>query len=138
MKGSEDLPEKLILYDGVCNLCDASIRFILPRDSKGVLRFASLQSELGRKVMMQNSIPITEVPESLIFVENGQPYFYSSGALRIAGSLDFPWSLAGLFLNIPRPIRDFFYRLIARNRYRWFGRKEGCLLPQPQWKSRFL
>lgn len=138
MEATASRPEKIVLYDGVCNLCDGVIRFILPRDRRGNLRFASLQGEFARQVLTRHGIAVSEIPESLILVENGRVFLYSDGALRIARNLDWPWKALAVFLAVPRPLRDGVYRWIARNRYRWFGKQESCLMPSPEWKSRFL
>ncbi len=135
MKGRD---EKIVLYDGVCNLCDAAVRFILHRDKRGKFRFASLQGDFAKKILTQYGIPEGQALESIILIEDGVPYLHSTGALRIARELAFPWNLSAVFLIVPRPIRDAVYRWVARNRYRWFGRQETCLLPRPEWKARFL
>jgi len=129
---------KTVFYDGVCNLCDATIRFILPRDSRGNLRFASLQGEYARAILARHGISNASEPESIVYVENDRPYLRSDAVLRIARSLDFPWSFAAIFLIVPRVCRDVVYRWVARNRYRWFGKKETCLLPSADWRSRFI
>ncbi len=138
MEAMDRKSEKIVLYDGVCNLCDGAIRFILPRDTRGNLRFASLQGEFARAILTRHGIPISEIPESLILVENDRVFLYSDGALRIARNLDWPWRALAGFLLVPRPIRDGIYRWVARNRYRWFGKQETCLLPSAKWKARFL
>lgn len=135
MKGDA---EKIVLYDGVCNLCDATIRFILPRDPRGNLRFASLQGEFARALLARHGVPSATAPESIVYVENDRPYLHSDAVLRIARALAFPWKLAAVFLAVPRAIRDPLYRWVARNRYRWFGKNESCLLPSPEWKGRFI
>ncbi len=129
---------KIVLYDGVCNLCDGAVRFILPRDSRGTFRFASLQGAFATSLMMRHGIAISPTPESILLVSDGRVYQESEAILRIAQGLDFPWPGLGIFLFVPRPIRDGIYRWVARNRYRWFGRAESCLLPQVEWRSRFL
>jgi predicted DCC family thiol-disulfide oxidoreductase YuxK len=129
---------KIILYDGVCNLCDAAVRFVLPRDRQGTFRFASLQGELAKPILTRHGISPAQALESIVLVEDGKLYLASEGILRIASHLDFPWNLARIFLFVPRPIRDGIYRWVARNRYRWFGKQETCLLPRPEWQARFL
>lgn len=133
---------KIILYDGVCNLCDSAVRFILPRDPKGQFCFASLQGEFARKFAANDPIARSAInassPETIILIDGEQFYERSTAVLRIAAGLHFPWSLLGLLRIIPRPIRDAAYCWVARNRYRWFGKKESCPLPRPEWKSRFL
>ncbi|MBS1961806.1 MAG: thiol-disulfide oxidoreductase DCC family protein [Bdellovibrionales bacterium] len=138
MEAMEGADGKIVLYDGVCNLCDAAVRFILPRDSRGNFRFASLQGKLAQEILTRRGIPSGQALESIVLIENGKPYLHSAGILRIARGLDFPWSLAAVFLIVPAPIRDAVYRWIARNRYRWFGKAEECLLPKPEWRARFL
>jgi predicted DCC family thiol-disulfide oxidoreductase YuxK len=138
MDAMEGAGEKIVLYDGVCNLCDAAVRFILMRDSRAVFRFASLQGDYAKKVLARHSIPESQALESFVLIEDGVPYLYSTGILRVARHLAFPWNLGALFLVVPRPIRDAVYRWIGRNRYRWFGKQDTCLLPRPDWKARFL
>ena len=135
MKGTE---RKIVLYDGVCNLCADSIQFILPRDPRGIFRFAPLQGEFAKSVLAQYGISDLAALESVILIEDGKPVLFSSAALRIARQLTFPWNLSAVFLVVPRPIRDAVYRWIARNRYRWFGKQAACLLPRPEWRTRFL
>lgn len=129
-------PAPVVLYDGVCNLCDFAVRFILPRDPRGVFRFASLQGNQGKT--LAHSAVKGDPLESIVLLQDGRVYRYSSAVLRIAGHLKFPWNLLVIFWVIPAPIRDALYRWVARNRYRWFGKQETCLLPRPEWKSRFL
>lgn len=135
MDGAEP---KIILYDGVCTLCDGAVRFILPRDSRGLFRFASLQSDFAKARLARHSISDLQALDSLLLLEGDRLSANSTGILRIALHLGFPWNLAGVFLGVPRPIRDAVYRWIARNRYRWFGKQESCLLPRPEWRHRFL
>lgn len=130
--------ERVVLYDGVCNLCDGAVRFILPRDPQGRFSFASLQSPFGRSMMLQYGINPGGDPESIILVEGSQVFLESTAMLRILSRLVFPWNLLAVFRVIPPGIRDGIYRFIARNRYRWFGKQDSCLLPQPEWRDRFL
>ncbi len=139
MKVNGHPPEQhLILYDGVCHLCHSAVQFILPRDPEGRFRFVTLQSERGKALLTQYGMPAPTVPESIVYIAGDRAYRSSGAALRIAGKLGFPWNLAILFLAIPSPIRDLAYQFIARNRYRWFGKEEACLLPRPEWRERFL
>jgi predicted DCC family thiol-disulfide oxidoreductase YuxK len=130
--------EKIVLYDGVCNLCDAAVRFVLERDSRETLRFAALQGNFARALLARHGIPAPAEPESILLFENGRVFSRSDAALRIARHLDFPWKLAAVFLLFPRRLRDFVYAWVARNRYRWFGKNDACLLPSPKWKDRFI
>ena len=129
--------KRLILFDGVCNLCDSSVQFILLRDKKDRFRFASLQSDYGQNILKQHNLP-TEKFNSLALIENGKLYQRSTGALRIARRLKGAWPMLFAFIIVPPFIRNFVYDFIARNRYRWFGKKESCMMPRPEWKQKFL
>ncbi|ETI66453.1 thiol-disulfide oxidoreductase DCC family protein [Neobacillus vireti] len=128
--------ERIILFDGVCNLCNSSVQFILKRDPNGTFKFASLQGEAGQSLLKKYGLN-TNI-NSFVLIENGEIYLKSTAALRICRKLTWAWRLVAVFLFIPRFIRDLFYELIAKNRYRWFGKKDSCMLPKPEWKSRFL
>jgi predicted DCC family thiol-disulfide oxidoreductase YuxK len=127
----------VILFDGVCNLCNTAVQFVIERDPTAVFRFAALQSDFGQGILAKNAIN-TEGGDTMILVENGQVYDRSTAALRIAKRLSGGIKLLAVFLIVPRPIRDFFYKIIARNRYRWFGKQETCWLPTKELKARFL
>ncbi|MFJ6413515.1 thiol-disulfide oxidoreductase [Terribacillus saccharophilus] len=126
----------IILFDGVCNLCNSSVQFIIKHDKDAYFKFASLQSDFGGQLKVNKQIP--DHVDSIILVENGRVYMQSSAILRIARHLDGAWKLSAAALIIPRPIRDLIYRYVARNRYRWFGRQDQCMLPSPDLKERFL
>jgi predicted DCC family thiol-disulfide oxidoreductase YuxK len=127
----------LVLFDGVCNLCDASVQFILKRDRKKVFRFAALQSPLGRKIGGVLGLPENSL-NTMILVENGRAHLKSGAALRICRRLSAPWPLLFVFILVPRFLRDIVYDFIAGRRYRWFGKKEQCWIPDPEWRERFL
>jgi len=127
----------IILFDGVCNFCNASVNFVIARDRAGYFKFAPLQSEIGEDVIERHGIDTTET-DSVILVEDNFAYTHSTAALRIARRLDGLWSWLFLFIVIPRPIRDVFYRLFARYRYRLFGRQDACMMPTPDIRARFL
>lgn len=127
----------VVLFDGVCNLCNGSVQFILKRDPQARFRFASLQSEAGRSLLVEHGLD-PDALSSVVVVEDGRVWQESSAALRIARHLPGAWKLLRVFTVIPRPLRDAVYRLIARNRYRWFGKSETCWLPTPELKGRFL
>jgi predicted DCC family thiol-disulfide oxidoreductase YuxK len=131
-------PGPIVLYDGVCNLCDGAIRFILPRDRAARFRFAQLQGEFARSLLAGAGLPAVDPPESIVLHENGRTWSGSTAMLRVFLGLGWPWKALGALLLVPRPIRDLVYRWIARNRYRWFGRAESCLMPRAEWKSRFI
>lgn len=128
--------ENIILFDGVCNLCNRSVQFIIKRDPKAHFKFASIQSETGQRVVKQYGIS-NEI-DSLIFIENEQVYIKSSAALRISRKLDGYWRLLTILIILPPFFRDFLYDIVAKNRYKWFGKKESCLLPTIETKKRFL
>ncbi|HRJ89683.1 MAG: thiol-disulfide oxidoreductase DCC family protein [Blastocatellia bacterium] len=127
----------IILFDGVCNFCNASVNFVIARDRAGYFKFAPLQSEIGEDVIERHGIDTTET-DSVILVEDNFAYTHSTAALRIARRLDGLWSWLFLLIVIPRPIRDVFYRLFARYRYRLFGRQDACMMPTPDIRDRFL
>ncbi|MBL7978712.1 MAG: thiol-disulfide oxidoreductase DCC family protein [Bacteroidetes Order II. Incertae sedis bacterium] len=127
----------LILFDGVCNLCNASIQFIIDRDRKGLFRFASLQSDLGFSLRKSFDLASEEV-DSVILIMEGRAFTHSDAALTIAKYLDGAWPMLFGLIVLPRFIRDGIYRFIARNRYKWFGKREHCRIPTPELRARFL
>ncbi|THD67907.1 thiol-disulfide oxidoreductase DCC family protein [Robertkochia marina] len=131
--------KKLILFDGVCNLCNGAVNFVIKRDHGDVFRYASLQSNLGKKMLEERNIDPKSI-DSIILIEPEIAYFIKSdAAIEIARHLGWPWKALTLFNYIlPVSIRDGIYDLIARNRYRWFGRKDQCMLPTPALKAKFL
>ncbi|MGE8207168.1 thiol-disulfide oxidoreductase DCC family protein [Heyndrickxia sp. NPDC080065] len=126
----------IILFDGVCNFCNSSVQFIIKRDPAGCFKFASLQSEIGKKLLREHGIH--DEIDSFVLIEDNTYYIKSSAALRMCKNLQGLWRLLYLFLIIPPPIRDFFYDLIAKNRYKWFGIRESCMLPTKEERDRFL
>ena len=127
----------IILFDGVCNLCDGFVQFVIQHDSKGQFRFASLQSETGREILATHQLPQDQL--STIVLSRGDEFFTKSdAALRILSNLDGILKLTGIFLFLPRFVRDIFYDLVARNRYRIFGRKDACMIPTQELRERFL
>jgi predicted DCC family thiol-disulfide oxidoreductase YuxK len=127
----------IVLFDGVCNLCNGFVDFILRRDTHGVFRFASLQSAIGREftTSCQNNL---WGMGSVVLVEEGKCYVKSTAALRIIRRLQFPWFLGYVFIIFPKVWRDIVYDTIARNRYRWFGKRDTCRLPTAVERARFL
>jgi predicted DCC family thiol-disulfide oxidoreductase YuxK len=126
----------IVLFDGICNFCNQSVQFIIKKDPKGYYKFASLQSDIGQKFL--EKYKISHDIDSIILIDNEECYFKSSAALHICRNLKGVWKLLYLLLIIPRPLRDFFYEIIAKNRYKWFGKRESCMLPAPGVKERFL
>ena len=127
----------IVLFDGVCNFCNASVNFVIGRDKAGYFKFAPLQSEIGEELVAKHSID-TAHTDSVIVVENDRAYTHSSGALRIAKQLDGIWSWTYAFIIVPKPIRDLAYKLFAKYRYRLFGRQDACMMPTPEIRARFL
>lgn len=128
---------KYILFDGVCNFCNASINFIIKRDKKGTFLFTPLQSDLGQKLMKQYDIN-PDKQDSIILIDSKKAYFKSDAALRISKELQGGWKYLRFFLVLPGFIRDFVYDIIARNRYKIFGKKEACMIPTPEERARFV
>ena len=127
----------VILFDGVCNFCNYWVNFAIKRDKKKKLRFAPLQGEAAKKLLNQFGLD-TSTFSSVILIDNGKAYTQSSAAFRICKYLDGGWKLAYGLIFIPKFIRDFFYNIIARNRYRWFGKRKECMVPTPEMIERFL
>jgi predicted DCC family thiol-disulfide oxidoreductase YuxK len=127
---------KIVLFDGECNFCDRSVQFIIKRDPHASYKFASLQSGIGQQFRKDYSIPLHI--DSLILLENEHYYVKSTAALRICKRLKGVWKIGGFFLLIPTPIRDLVYDFIAKNRYKWFGKKDACEIPSSEIKKRFL
>ena len=127
----------VILFDGVCNFCAWSVRFVIARDPRGLFRFASLQSETGRLLLREHGLD-EKAMDSFVLVEGSSAWRESEAALRVCKYLRVPWRFLAVFLVLPRFLRDPVYRLIARNRYRWFGKSDTCLVPSPELRSRFL
>lgn len=128
----------IVLFDGVCNLCNASVQFLLKRDRKQRLHFASLQSEAASELLRRHNYPQGADLNSIVFIDGEKVYTESTAVLRICRYLGFPWNWMQAFLIVPVPVRDAVYRWIARNRYRWFGKKDQCMLPEPGVAARFL
>ena len=134
---AESSDHPILLFDGVCNLCNGSIQFIIPRDPEGTLRFAPLQSDLGETV--QESIGLsTDDLETVVLVDDGMAYTKSDAAIRVAEHLGGSYRLLSLGRLLPRGLRDRIYDVVAANRYDWFGRKEQCMVPDDDVSNRFI
>ena len=127
----------LVLFDGVCHLCNGFVQFVIARDPHGRFQFGALQSASARRVLELYDTP-DPLPDTVVLVEDGKVFTRSTAALRIARRLTFPWPLASAFLVVPRPLRDGIYALIARHRYGWFGRRDHCMVPAAALRSRFI
>ena len=126
----------VVLFDGVCNFCNASVNFLIRQDKRDVFRFAPLQSEYGQKLLESHQLP--KQLDSFVLIDSGKVYKSSTAGLRLYNKLPWYWKWTQVFWIVPRFIRDGVYNFIARNRYRWFGKKESCMIPSPAVKSRFL
>ncbi len=127
----------LVLFDGVCNLCNSSVNFIIDRDPAGYFTFAALQDETVEPLLARFELS-NDYLDSIVLVEQGRCYRESTAALRIARRLNGGWPLFYTFLLVPRPLRDLVYGWIARNRYRWFGKRDTCRVPTPELRARFV
>ena len=127
----------IILFDGVCNLCNGFVQFVIRHDKKQTFKFASLQSDYAAS-LPELKDKIGNSLSTVVLQQDNQYYFKSTAALKIARLLAFPISIAYVFIIVPKPIRDAVYNWIASNRYRWFGKRNECWLPTPELKSRFL
>lgn len=127
----------IILFDGVCNLCNGAVQFVIKHDNKNQFLFASLQSEEGKHILEDYNFPTNEM-DSFLLVENGKVYVRSTAALKVLKRLSGLWSLLYGFIIVPKFIRDSVYNWIVKNRYQWFGRKDECMIPTPELKAKFL
>lgn len=127
----------IVLFDGVCNFCNASVNFVIDRDPHASFKFGALQSEEG--VQLLSELGITpDYLDSILLVENGKVFKDSTAALKIAKKLSGLWPILYGFIVVPAPVRDLVYRWIARNRYKWFGKMDSCRLPTPEYRARFI
>lgn len=131
--------KKLILFDGVCNLCNSSVLYVIKRDKKNTFMFAPLQSETGKRIIEKFNIDTTKTDSILLYnPEKDKINYKSKAALKIASQLGFPTNILAVFLIIPSFISNWVYDFIAKNRYKWYGKKEVCMIPTPELKSKFL
>ena len=136
----DELPQdkKIILFDGVCNLCDASVQYIIKHDKKDVFRFVSLQSELGKKITNYVGVDTSKMDSFLLYQPGVAYYNKAEAALKVAGELGGAISLLTIFSVLPRFIKNFVYGVIAKNRYKWFGKKDSCMMPSAEIRGKFL
>jgi len=127
----------IILFDGICNLCNSAIQTVIKHDPDGKFQFASLQSNEGQKLLQQYQLPVNNFT-SFVLIQNGDVYTKSTGALKVAKQINGWWKLLYVFIILPKFIRDPVYNWIANNRYKWFGKKDECMIPTPELKARFL
>ena len=127
----------VLLFDGVCNLCNASVQWVLLHDRKGIFHFAALQSDTGQALLRQWGRS-TEDFDTVVLVDGDRLLLHSDVPLEIVRRLGGWWKLLYVFKIVPRPVRNAIYGWVARNRYRWFGKRQECMLPRPEWKNRFV
>jgi len=130
--------KKLILFDGVCNLCNSAIQYVIKHDRDDTFLFAPLQSEVGKKVISKYNIDTDKTDSILLYSNENGLSIKSTAALKVAKHLGFPRNLLTIFFIVPPMIRNWVYDFVARNRYKWYGKKEECMIPTPELKSRFL
>lgn len=130
--------KKIILFDGVCNLCDKSVQYIIKKDKKDIFRFVAIQSTLGQQIISNLKIDTLKI-DSIILYESSITYYYKAqAALRIAKQLGGIISILSIFLMLPNSFLNLFYDIIAKNRYQWFGKKDSCMVPNPKLNYKFL
>ena len=129
--------QPIILFDGVCNFCNNSVNFVIKRNAKANILFAPMQTEAGEKLLIHHNLPINDM-QSFVFIDKGTAYKQSTAALKVCRYLRGLWPLCYSFIIVPKFIRDGIYNWVAKNRYKWFGIKESCMIPAPEVKKRFL
>ena len=129
--------DDVVIFDGVCNLCAHSVRFVLNHEADQTLRFTALQSPAGARLMRDLGLDPVDA-KTFVLMADGRAYVKSDAAIRVSRYFRGPWRLLGAIRIIPRPIRDWAYDFIARNRYRWFGRFDACMVPTPELRARFI
>lgn len=131
------LDKPIILFDGICNLCNSSVQFIIKRDSKKIFLFSSLQSDAGQAILLQNNLKNLDF-NTIVLLEDGVIYEKSTAILKIIRRLSGLYKFFYVFIIVPKFIRDFVYNFISKNRYKWFGKRDSCMIPTKDLKLRFL
>ncbi len=131
------IPDNLILFDGVCNLCSALVQFVIRHDPAAKFRFAAIQSEIGREIFQSHGRDPRDL-QTFVFIAEGKLFLRSDAAIEVVTRFGGAWSICKIFRFVPRALRNAIYSSVARNRYRWFGRKEVCMVPTAEIKERFL
>lgn len=129
--------KKVILFDGVCNLCNGAVNFIIKRDKNDVFRYASLQSEIGKQLAVERGVDTSKL-DTILLIEQQTYYHKSTAALQIAKQLSGGYPLLSVFLIFPKLLRDWVYDIISKNRYKWFGKRDNCVIPTPELKALFI
>jgi predicted DCC family thiol-disulfide oxidoreductase YuxK len=134
---NKESTSRIILFDGVCNLCNSAVNFVIERDRANLFKFTTLQEEPGISLLKKYRINSKEI-DSIVLIAHGKVYVKSTAALRIAKNMSKGWPLLYIFIIVPVSIRDKIYEYVARKRYTWFGKKEQCMIPSPSLKEKFL
>ena len=136
----EQLPKnkKIVLFDGVCNLCNNSINYVIDKDKNDVFRFVSLQSDLGKTIKKHIGYTKEDLDTVILYIPKEAYYLKSTAAIKIINEFGGIWKLMNIFSLIPSPLRDLVYNYIAKNRYKWYGKEDACRIPTPELKAKFL
>jgi predicted DCC family thiol-disulfide oxidoreductase YuxK len=137
MNDERHVPDNLVLFDGVCNLCSALVQFVIRHDPAAKFRFAAIQSEIGREIFQSHGLDPADL-QTFVFISDGKMHVRSDAAIEVVSRFGGAWRFFTVFRLVPRVARDWIYSMVARNRYRWFGRKDVCMIPTPEIKERFL
>jgi len=129
---------QIIIFDGVCNFCNGAVNFIIKRDSKGVFKFAPMQSEIAQELLLKHQARAEVGDDTFILIKNGQCFERTNAALEITKDLEGLWFIFRAFKIVPSVVRDYFYRVLARNRYKLFGKRAACMMPTKEVRDRFL
>lgn len=127
----------IILFDGVCNYCNSMINFVIRQDKRKKIRYAPLQSDAGQALLLKHNLPKEDF-DSFVFIEKGKAYLQSTASLKVMNQLPWYWKWFQAFWIVPKFMRDGLYNLVAKNRYKWFGKKDQCMIPTPDIRNRFL
>lgn len=136
MNNPENLNKAILLYDGECSFCNGAVQWIIARDPRQHVYFASQQGELGQA--LKAKYKISDELDSLVLIDEGKAYIYSSAVIRVSKYLHSAWPMLQIFALIPPFVRNSLYRYVAKHRYRWFGQQQACLLPTPEIRARYL
>jgi predicted DCC family thiol-disulfide oxidoreductase YuxK len=131
------IPDSIVLFDGVCNLCSALVQFVIRHDTAAKFRFAAIQSEIGRAIFQSHGLDPADL-QTFVFISDGKMHMRSDAAIEVVSRFGGAWRFFTVFRLVPRVARDWIYSMVARNRYRWFGRRDVCMIPTPEIKERFL
>jgi predicted DCC family thiol-disulfide oxidoreductase YuxK len=129
--------QRIVLFDGVCNFCNGTVQFVIKNDPAKRFKFAALQSETGQALLQKHGFSLSDF-DTFVLVDGDRAYTKSGAALRMARGLKMPWPLLYGFIIVPAFIRDAAYSLVARNRYKWFGKKDACMIPDQAQRDRFI